>query len=98
MLTIRLAGIGRRKLPLYRIVLTEHSRPIKSGYQDVLGYYDPVKKIVDCDIAKIEGWIEKGSQMSSRAAKVIFKETGSEKVKPFIVYKERTRKKKNEDK
>jgi hypothetical protein len=35
--------------------------------------------------------------MSNRAAKVVAKETGSEKVKQFIVHKERVRKKKNED-
>lgn len=98
MLTIRLAGIGRSKLPLYRIVLTEHTKPIKSGYHDVLGTYDPIKKIVDVDIEKVHYWISQGAGMSSRAAKVIYKETASEEVKKIIVYKDRERKPKNEAK
>lgn len=98
MLTIRLAGIGRAKLPLYRIVLTEHTKPIKSGYQDVLGVYNPIKKTVDVDIEKVHHWISQGARMSNRAAKIIYKETGSEEVKKFIVHTERTRKPKNEDK
>jgi small subunit ribosomal protein S16 len=97
MLTIRLARTGRKKLPLYRIVLTEHTKPIQTGYQDVLGYYDPIKKTVECDMEKITHWIGKGSQMSSRAAKVIHKATGNDVVKPFIVITERTRTKKKED-
>ena len=98
MLTIRLAGIGRAKLPLYRIVLTEHSKPIKSGYQDVLGVYNPIKKTVDVDIEKVHHWISQGAGISSRAAKVIYSATNSDQVKKFIVYKERTRAPKKEAK
>ncbi len=97
MLTIRLAPTGKKQLPIYRIVLTEHSRPVKSGYQDVLGTYNAVTKDVKVDIDAVHAWIEKGASVSNRAAKIIHKETGSEEVKKFIVYTERVRKPKKED-
>ena len=51
MLTIRLSRHGRSKRPFYRIVLTEHTKPAKFGYKEVLGSYDPLhhkleKKII----------------------------------------------------
>lgn len=95
MLTIRLSRHGRKKLPFYRIVLTEHTKPVKSGYKEVLGWFDPMNDKSDCNIDAIKGWIEKGSQMSSRAAKVVYKMTQADEVKQFIVetHRERTKRK-----
>jgi ribosomal protein S16 len=44
MLKIRLARAGKRNSPFFRVVLTEHTAPSKSGYKDVLGFYNPISK------------------------------------------------------
>gem|GEM_PF-2975657 len=36
MLVIRLSRHGRKNLAVYRVVLSEHTKPVKYGYQEVL--------------------------------------------------------------
>jgi len=36
MLVIRLSRQGKNKQPLYRVVLTEHTKPVKTSYKEVL--------------------------------------------------------------
>ena len=50
MLTIRLSRHGRSKRPFFRIVLTEHTKPAKFGYKEVLGSYDPLNHILQADV------------------------------------------------
>jgi len=90
MLTIRLSRHGRSKRPFYRVVLTEHTKPAKSGYKEVLGSYDPLKHLLSVETATIRSWIEKGAQPSERVAKLLFKETNDAFYKTF--YKETQRK------
>ena len=44
MLKIRLARAGKRNSPFFRVVLTEHTAPSKSGYKEVLGFFNPISK------------------------------------------------------
>ena len=97
MLTIRLARTGRSKRPFFRIVLTEHSKPVQAGYQKVLGWYDPLKKEMELDIEEIKRNVANGAKLSERVAKLVTKQDDSPELKKFIVIRERTRKKKNED-
>jgi ribosomal protein S16 len=41
MVKIRLARVGKRGHATFRVVITEHSRPPKSGAREVVGSYDP---------------------------------------------------------
>ena len=59
MLTIRLSRQGRTKRPFYRIVLTEHTKPVKFGYKEILGHYDPLAHKLEVDVAQVKSWIEK---------------------------------------
>ncbi len=95
MLKIRLARAGRHKTPFFRIVLTEHTRPIQSGYQDILGFYDPLKHKVTIDVEASKAWIAKGAKPTSRVAKILHQHTGDDFFKKYIVITERTRKGKN---
>ncbi len=95
MLVIRLSRHGRNKLPVYRIVLTEHTKPVKFGYKKVLWSYDPLKHVVQADVDTIVSWIGKWAQPSERLAKILFKETKNELFNKFIEHRERTSKKKN---
>ena len=90
MLTIRLSRHGRSKRPFYRVVLTEHTKPAKSGYTEVFGSYDPLKHEFAANIESIKSRIEKGAQPSERVAKLLFKNTNDSFYKKF--YKEIERK------
>ena len=89
MLTIRLSRHGRTKRPFYRIVLTEHTKPAKFGYKEVLGSYDPLHHILQADVETIKAWVAKGSQMSERVAKLLYKETNDALFQKFFEMRER---------
>jgi small subunit ribosomal protein S16 len=90
MLSIRLSRHGRKKLPFYRVVLTEHTKPAKSGYKEVLGRYDPMKHALEVDVAVVKSWIAKGAQLSERVAKLMFQQTKEALFQQFFVHRERT--------
>lgn len=95
MLKIRLARWGRKKSPFYRIVLTEHTKPVQSGYKMVLWWFDPLKHVVECDISSVKEWISKGAQPSNRVAKILFKHTNDDFFSSYIVETQRKRRKRN---
>ena len=97
MLRIRLSRHGRTHRPFFRVVLTEHTKPVKSGYQQVLGWYDPINHKQDLDIEAIKSWISKGAQPSVRVAKLAYKVSGDELFRKFYVEKDIKRPKKKED-
>jgi small subunit ribosomal protein S16 len=65
-LTIRLARIGKKKHPFYRVVVTEKTRPRNGRFVEIVGTYDPLKKpsAVEFDRERVEYWIRKGAQPS----------------------------------
>lgn len=66
MLMIRLARIGKKKHPHYRVVVTEKSRPRNGRFVEIVGTYDPSKKpaAVNLDRERVQYWIGKGAQPS----------------------------------
>jgi len=98
MLTIRLSRHGRSKRPFYRIVLTEHTKPAKFWYKEVLWSYDPLQHKLVADVEAIKWWIAKGSQMSERAAKLLYNETKDSLFQKFFELRERKSLPKNADK
>jgi ribosomal protein S16 len=44
MLKIRLSRAGKKNMPFFRIVLTEHTAAAKHGYKKVLGFFNPITK------------------------------------------------------
>ena len=96
MLRIRLARGGKHKTPFFRIVLTEHTKPVKSGYSEVLGRFDPLHHKMELDVEKTKKCISDGAQPSSRVAKLAFAHSKDEIFKKFIILTERVRKPKNE--
>jgi small subunit ribosomal protein S16 len=61
---IRLRKIGRKKLPLYRIVVADKESPRDGRFIEILGTYDPkqegAKKVV-IDVDKARSWLAKGA-------------------------------------
>ena len=66
MLMIRLARIGKKKRPFYRIVVTEKTRPRNGRFVEIVGTYDPLKKpaAIDMKVERVQYWLGKGAQPS----------------------------------
>ena len=65
MLMIRLQRVGRKNIPMFRVVLTDSKNSTKSGkYLEVLGSFDMVKKKKTVDVARVKYWISKGAQVT----------------------------------
>jgi len=97
MLTIRLSRQGRTKKPFFRVVLTEHTKPVKAGFKEVLGWYNPLTHTLEVNTDTIVSWIAQGAKPSERVAKLLYTHTKNDLFKKFIVVRERTRKSKSEE-
>ena len=73
MLKIRLARLGRKKRPFYRIVATDSRSPRDGKFLEILGTYDPLKEPSETSFnkEKIDDWVNKGAQLSNRVQKII---------------------------
>lgn len=72
MLKIRLARAWKKNSPFFRVVLTEHTAPIKSGYKEVLGFFNPISKEFKLDnLESIKKYISQGAQLSPRVEKLV---------------------------
>ncbi len=61
---LRLSRVGRKGIPVYRIVAID-SRKARDGQAlDILGTYNALNgEILNLNINKIDSWIKKGAQM-----------------------------------
>jgi small subunit ribosomal protein S16 len=64
MLKIRLTRRGKKNNAFFRIVVAEHTSPIKGGFLEVLGFLNPHTKEKSFKADRIEYWIGKGAQCS----------------------------------
>ncbi|HEX4004445.1 MAG TPA: 30S ribosomal protein S16 [Candidatus Acidoferrales bacterium] len=73
MLTIRLARIGKKKRPFYRVVVTEKTRPRNGRFVEIVGTYDPLKKpaAVEVDRERVQYWLNKGAQPSDTVRTIL---------------------------
>ena len=91
MLKIRLARHGRKNLPFYRIVLTEHTRPAQSGYKLVLWWFNPTAHEMDVNLDEVKLWLSKWAQLSERVAKLLFAKTKDDMFKKYFVERTSTK-------
>ena len=73
MLMIRLARIGARKQPYYRVVVIEKERARNGRSVEVVGTYNPrtTPASVDLKRERIDYWVSKGAQCSDRVKKLL---------------------------
>jgi small subunit ribosomal protein S16 len=64
MLKIRLTRRGKKNNAFFRIVVAEHTSPIKGEFLEVLGFLNPHTKEKSFKADRIEYWIGKGAQCS----------------------------------
>jgi len=69
---IRLARLGRKKRPFYRIVVTDSRKRRDSGWIESIGYYNPLTEpsTVQLDLDRLNYWLGVGAKMSERVAKL----------------------------
>jgi len=70
MVTIRLSRFGRKKAPYYRIIAVDSGKKTTGKYLDIIGTWNPAKKELKFDKAKIQEWIKKGASLSSTVKKL----------------------------
>lgn len=65
MLKIRLSRTGRINQPSYRIIVTEHTRPAKTGdFVEQIGTYNPKSKERTINEERVKYWLSVGAQPS----------------------------------
>jgi small subunit ribosomal protein S16 len=74
-LMIRLARMGARKQPHYRIVVIEKARARNGRPVEVVGTYNPRTNPASVELKRdrVEYWVSKGAQMSERVNKLFSK-------------------------
>jgi small subunit ribosomal protein S16 len=74
---IRLRRVGRKKLPLYRIVVADKEAPRDGRFIEIIGTYDPKAKFekaqVTVDAAKAKAWLAKGATPSETVQSLLKK-------------------------
>lgn len=95
MLKIRLTRTGKNAQPSFRIVVAEHSWPVKRKYLERLGQYVPAAnpKVLTLDKERIEYWLSKGAQPSDTVAGLLKRE-GFKGMERFVGRRDLKRKKK----
>ena len=75
MLMIRLARMGARKQPYYRVVVIDKERARNGRALEVVGLYNPRTNpaTVDLKRERIDHWVSKGAQVSDRVSKLLSK-------------------------
>lgn len=74
-LMIRLARVGARKQPHYRIVVIEKARARNGRPVEVIGTYNPRTTPASIELKRdrVDYWVSKGAQLSERVNKLYSK-------------------------
>jgi small subunit ribosomal protein S16 len=73
LLVIRLARIGAKKKPVYRVVVMEKSHATGGAFLEIVGEYNPRSKPAKIQLAndRIQHWIGNGAKPSATVARLM---------------------------
>lgn len=73
MLRIRLARVGKKKQPAYRLVVADSRAPREGAFIKIIGHYNPLTNPATITVKEEEAvqWLQKGAQPSSTVAKIL---------------------------
>lgn len=73
MLRIRLRRVGKKKQPMYRIVVADSRAPRDGAFVENIGYYHPMNNpsTIVLDEERAKHWLDHGAQPSDRVAKIL---------------------------
>lgn len=64
MLAIRMQRVGRKKQPLYRVVVSEKTKDTYGNHLEILGQYNPHTKEANLKEERVKHWLAVGAQAS----------------------------------
>ncbi len=75
-LTIRLARVGAKKRPQFRVVVADSRYPRDGRFIEKLGTYNPMlpkdsKERIHLELERIKHWLSKGAQPSDRVSRFL---------------------------
>ena len=70
---IRLARVGSKKNPIYRVVVADARSPRDGRFIDIVGRYNPQTNpsTIELDEAKVRDWISKGAQPTNPVRRLL---------------------------
>jgi small subunit ribosomal protein S16 len=70
---IRLARVGSKKNPIYRVVVADSRSPRDGRFIEIVGRYNPQTNpsTIDLDGDRIKDWISKGAQPSDSVKRLL---------------------------
>ena len=73
MVRIRLARMGRKRRPFYRVVAADSRAPRDGKFIEILGTYNPMTDPMELkfDLERIQHWIDHGAKPSDTVARLI---------------------------
>lgn len=79
---IRLARVGAKKKPSYRVVVIERERARDGRFLEIVGHYNPLSTPpgVQLNTERIRYWTERGAQLSDRVRRLLEKQQQPEQV------------------
>ena len=70
---IRLARVGSKKNPVYRVVVADARSPRDGKFLEIVGRYNPrtTPSMIELDDEKLRDWISKGAQPTDPVKRLI---------------------------
>ena len=70
---IRLARVGSKKNPIYRVVVADARSPRDGRFIEIVGRYNPQTEpsTIELDEEKVRDWISKGAQPSDSVRRLL---------------------------
>jgi small subunit ribosomal protein S16 len=70
---IRLARVGSKKNPIYRVVVADQRSPRDGKFIEIVGRYNPQTdpSTIEFDEAKVTEWLGKGAQPSDAVSRLL---------------------------
>ena len=70
---IRLARVGSKKNPVYRVVVADSRSPRDGKFIEIVGRYNPQTdpSTIELDEDKVKEWLDKGAQPSGTVSRLL---------------------------
>ena len=70
---IRLARVGSKKNPIYRVVVADSRSPRDGRFIEIVGRYNPQTdpSTIEFDEEKVKDWLSKGAQPTDPVARLL---------------------------
>jgi len=65
MLTIKLAKIGKKNYPVFKIIISEKTKDTQGNYLELLGNYNPHTNKINLNNDRIKYWLSKGAKTTN---------------------------------